>query len=297
GSYHQDAEPKTSPPRQGPPRVKIGRTGTPREQKQTHRPLLLADAQWLEDHDHARGVLPPVYRDPGRHLQGRPVQAAVLGDLAQQPHAGHRRSRRSRRQADLDLRVRRDPAISRPQDRKILSAGRTRPRRGRAVAVLANGQPRPQGRGGEPLPTLCAREAAIRHRALQQRDEPNLRRHEHAAKGPRISRRQLFDRRYRLRRLGEPGRAPRPRPERLSKRQALAPNLAGASGGQTRSVREGGSGLSRRHERSERARGSVQSESALKSPEGRSPARPLRSLTVLGMADTEVALPETWPSG
>ena len=28
-----------------------------------------------------------------------------------------------RRQADLDLRVRRDPAISRPQDRKILSAG------------------------------------------------------------------------------------------------------------------------------------------------------------------------------
>jgi Glutathione S-transferase, N-terminal domain len=39
----------------------------------------------------------------------------------------------------------------------------------------------PDGRGGEPLPTLCAREAAVRHRALQQRDEPSLRRHEHAA--------------------------------------------------------------------------------------------------------------------
>ena len=35
--------------------------------------------------------------------------------------------------------------------------------------------------GPKPLPTLCAREAAIRHRALQQRDESNLRRHEHAA--------------------------------------------------------------------------------------------------------------------
>src|SRR6516225_10823429 len=70
GSYHQDAESKTSPRRQGPPRVEIGRTGTPREQKQTHRPLLLADAQWLEDHDHARGVLAAVHHDPGRHLQG-----------------------------------------------------------------------------------------------------------------------------------------------------------------------------------------------------------------------------------
>src|SRR5215472_2623789 len=87
---------------------------------------------------------------------------------------------------------------------------------------------------------------------------------DHAASRPRISRRHFFDRRHRLRRLGEPGRAPRPRPHRLSKRQALAPNLAGASGGQTRSVRQGGSGLSCRYERPERARGSVQSESALR---------------------------------
>jgi hypothetical protein len=51
---------------------------------------------------------------------------------------------------------------------------------------------------------------------------------------------------------------PRTRPERLSKRQALAPNLAGASGGQTR-ICPGGSGLSRRHEGSERVHSSVQS--------------------------------------
>src|SRR5262245_19846056 len=163
---------------------------------------------------------------PGRHLQGRPAQAAFSGHLSQQPHAGDRRSRRPRRQADLDLRVRRDSAISRPQDRKILSAGRARPRRSRPMAVLADGQSRPQGGGGEPLPKLCGREAAICHRASQQRDEPNLRRHEHAARGPRVSRRQLFDRRYRVRRLGEPSRAPRPRHERLSQRQALARNFA-----------------------------------------------------------------------
>src|SRR5262249_57348154 len=37
GPYHQDVAPKKSPRAQGPPRVKIARTGTPRERKQTHR--------------------------------------------------------------------------------------------------------------------------------------------------------------------------------------------------------------------------------------------------------------------
>src|SRR5215471_13509125 len=60
-----------------------------------------------------------------------------------------------------------------------------------------------------------------------------------------------------------PSRAPRPRYERLSQRQTLARNFAGASRGQTRSVGQGGSGLSRRHEGSEGARNSVQSEGAL----------------------------------
>jgi len=73
----------------------------------------------------------------------------------------------------------------------------------------------------------------------------------------------IFDRRYRVRRLGEPCRAPRPRNARLSQRQALARNFAGASRGQTRSVGQGGSGLSRRHEGPEGARNSVQSEGAL----------------------------------
>ena len=38
----------------------------------------------------------PYTRDPGEHLQGRAVQAGVPGDLAQQPHAGDRRSSMAR---------------------------------------------------------------------------------------------------------------------------------------------------------------------------------------------------------
>src|SRR5262249_60758811 len=64
-------------------------------------------------------------------------------------------------------------------------------------------------------------------------------------------------------RLAAPARAPPPRHERLSPRQTLARSFAGASGGRTRSVGQGGSDLSCRHERSEGARYSVQSESAL----------------------------------
>src|SRR5215467_5528059 len=71
-------------------------------------------------------------------------------------------------QADLDLRVRRHLAISRPQDREVLSAGRASPRRSRPMAVLADGQSRPQSRRGQPLSTLCAGEAALCDRALRQ---------------------------------------------------------------------------------------------------------------------------------
>src|SRR3981081_4576564 len=60
--------------------------------------------------------------------------AALFGDSAAQPDAGHCRSGWSRRTADLGLRVRRHPAISRPQDRQILSRRRTRTRRRRRMA-------------------------------------------------------------------------------------------------------------------------------------------------------------------
>ena len=43
---------------------------------------------------------------------------------------------------------------------------------------------------------------AICDRSLHQRDQPHLRRDEHAAEAARISRRQIFDRRHGLHRLG-----------------------------------------------------------------------------------------------
>ena len=114
---------------------------------------------------------------------------------------------------------------------------RARPRRGRAVALLADGQSRAEGRGGHALPSLCrGGEAAIRHRPLHQRDEPHLRRHEHALAGPRIPRRQVFDRRHGLRRLGQSLPATRPGPERFpaassagSRRCARGPRSIAAS--------------------------------------------------------------------
>ena len=60
------------------------------------RALLLADAERLEDFDHAGRMRAALCRAPDRHLQGRAVHAAVSGDLAEQSHAGDRRSGRAR---------------------------------------------------------------------------------------------------------------------------------------------------------------------------------------------------------
>ena len=56
------------------------------------RTLLLADAERLQDFDHAGGVRAALHHDPGEHIQGRAVQSGFPQDLAQQPHAGDRRS-------------------------------------------------------------------------------------------------------------------------------------------------------------------------------------------------------------
>ena len=64
--------------------------------------------------------------------QGRAVQARVPEDQPEQPHPGDRRSRRPGRRADQHLRIRRDPDLSRREDRQILAAGDLR----RQVPVL-----------------------------------------------------------------------------------------------------------------------------------------------------------------
>ena len=57
---------------------------------------------------------------PDQHRPRRPVHAGVPRDLAQQQDPGDRRSRGPGRQADLDLRVRRHPEISRREVRPLL---------------------------------------------------------------------------------------------------------------------------------------------------------------------------------
>ena len=60
------------------------------------RALLLADAERLQDFDHAGRVQAALHHDPGEHFQGRPVHARLPENLAEQPHAGDRRSGRPR---------------------------------------------------------------------------------------------------------------------------------------------------------------------------------------------------------
>ena len=60
----------------------------------------------------------PYVDEAGEYRQGRAVRPRFPENLAQQPHAGHHRPGGPGRQAGLDLRIRGDPAISRPQDRQ-----------------------------------------------------------------------------------------------------------------------------------------------------------------------------------
>ena len=78
-----------------------------------------------------------------------------------------------------------------------------RARRGRSVAVLADGRHRADGRAGPPLQELRGGDLDLRDQPLRQRGQSALRRDEHPAEGPRIPRRQIFDRRHGLRRLGQ----------------------------------------------------------------------------------------------
>jgi hypothetical protein len=78
---------------------------------------LLADTERLENFDHARRVRAALCRAAHRHFRGRAIYAEFFGDFTEQPDTCNRRSRWSRWAADLGFRVRRYPAISRPQVR------------------------------------------------------------------------------------------------------------------------------------------------------------------------------------
>src|SRR5829696_4874458 len=55
------------------------------------RPALRADAQRLENLDHAGGTRASLSGHSGRHPRRRAVQARIFGDQPEQPYSGHRR--------------------------------------------------------------------------------------------------------------------------------------------------------------------------------------------------------------
>jgi glutathione S-transferase len=59
--------------------------------RRADRALLLADAERLEDLDHAGGVRVALRCAPRRHFQGRAVHSKLSENLAEQPHPRHRR--------------------------------------------------------------------------------------------------------------------------------------------------------------------------------------------------------------
>src|SRR5882672_12801040 len=72
------------------------------EEVRADRALLLADAEWVEDLDHAGGVPAPLQSHSGQSGEGRAIQARVSFDLLQQPYAGDGRRRRAGRPFDLN---------------------------------------------------------------------------------------------------------------------------------------------------------------------------------------------------
>ena len=90
---------------------------------------------------------------PVEHRQGRPVQAGIPGDLAEQPDAGDRRPRaRRRRRADRRCSSRaRSCSISPRRPAGSFRSDLRGRARGAAVAVLADGRPRADGRTEPPL--------------------------------------------------------------------------------------------------------------------------------------------------
>ena len=120
------------------------------------RAPLLADPERLESHDRPRRDGPALHASSRGHRQGRPVRPGVPQALPQQPHAGNDRPGRTGRPPGLDLRIRRHPAISRPQDRTVLRLVGPRPDRHRPVADVADGRCRPDGGPGAPFPQVRA---------------------------------------------------------------------------------------------------------------------------------------------
>ena len=101
-------------------------------------------------------------------------------------------------------------------------------------------------------------DADLRDQPLRQRGQPALRRDEHPPQGPRIHRRQIFDRRHGAASAGPMAGSGRARTSTSFRNlRALARDREGASGGQARHGARPRAAPGHRHEGSESAGGAV----------------------------------------
>ena len=91
------------------------------------------------------------------------------------------------------------------------------------MADVADGRPRPDARPGASLREIQSGQGALCRGALPEGGAPALRRAQHAARGPRIRRRRLFDRRHRDLAVDLALRVADHRPQAISQREALVP--------------------------------------------------------------------------
>ena len=116
--------------------------------------LFAADAERRQGLDHA-GRDRAALRGASRRLrQGRPEDAGISVAESERQDPGDPRSRWARRQAARPVRVRRDPAIPRREDRQAAAGGCRAPLADHSVGALPDGRHRADVRPGRLLPQI-----------------------------------------------------------------------------------------------------------------------------------------------
>ena len=138
------------------------------------------------------------------------------------------------RAADLGLRVGRDPAISRPQDRQVLSGDERARVEVEQWLMWQMGGLGPMAGQAHHFRVYAPEQLQYADRPLHQRGQSSLWRDEYPSQGSPVPCRQIFDRRHGLRRLGVALGAAGTGYQRVSSSEALARHIAGATGGSAR---------------------------------------------------------------
>ncbi len=197
-----------------------------------------ADAERLENLDHAGRTRRSLQRHSCRHPRRRSVQAGVSGDQPEQPDSGDRGQRAARRRrAAAGVRDRRDPVLSRQQVQPFHTDRDARTHGHDPVGDVADERARADAGPAWPLCVLCAGKNSLRDPALPRRSGAALSRARCAVgEDRRLCRgRRIHHRRYRLLPLDHDSQGAGLYARRLSQRQVLvcrgACAAAGAGGG------------------------------------------------------------------